>query len=489
MSPDAKKHTGLAVAVIAGAQLMIVLDMTIVNVALPTIKTALGFSPTGLSWIVNAYTLVFGGLLLLGGRSGDLFGRRKMFTLGTLLFASASFFGGLATSQAWLLTGRALQGIGAAIASPTALSLISTNFVEPKQRGKAFAIYSAVSAGGAAIGLLAGGLLTQYLSWRWVFFVNTPIALILAVLTPRVLAESPRVKGRIDIIGGIVGTGSLAAIVYGLIHASTSSWTNSTTLGFLAAGLLALAGFVIYERKKTDPLIDFSILADRDRGGAIAMILFVSAGMFGIFFFLTQFIQEIIGYSPTKTGVAFLPMTLGVIVFAQIASRLLHKLGPKPFMMIGGLAIAGSMYWLSYITPHTTYSTIIWPLLLMAAGAGFSFVSIFPTATHKVPHSKAGMASALVNVGQQVGGTIGLSSLVTLAVAAGRSKFDSLKPALAVHQLTVSQAVTEATVKGWAMGFRLAAAFGLAAFLIATVVVKRLEAQDVAGTESPGIAA
>ncbi len=482
-----KRHGGLAIAVIAGAQLMIVLDMTIVNVALPTIRNALHFSPTGLSWIVNAYTLVFGGLLLLGGRSGDIFGRRKMFITGITIFAAASLFGGMATSSGWLLAGRAIQGIGAAIASPTALALISSNFSELHERARAFAIYSAVSAGGAAIGLLAGGALTQYLSWRWVFFVNTPIAVLLVFLSMSVLSESERVKGSIDYVGAVLGTAGLATLVYGLIHASTTSWTNSTTLGFLVTGVILLTAFVFTELKIKEPLINFAILQDRDRGGAVAMILFVTAGMFGVFFFLTQFMQEVMGYSPTKAGIAFLPMTLGIMASAQLASRLVHKVGPKPFLMLGSLMIAGAMYWLSFLTPSSGYLDTLFPLLSLAIGAGMSFVSIFPLATHNVPQHQAGMASALVNVGQQVGGTIGLTVLVTEAVASGIRDFGALRPSIEQHLVSLTQATTTATVHGWDMAFRLAALFGISAFLIATIAIRSLRLdpseETVAGGE------
>jgi EmrB/QacA subfamily drug resistance transporter len=470
-----RRSTNLAIAVVAGAQLMITLDLTIVNVALPSIHTALHFSPSSLAWVVNAYTLVFGGLLLLGGRSGDLFGRRKMFTIGTLLFAGASLFGGFATTSSWLLTGRALQGIGAAIASPTALALISTNFVEPKERGRAFAIYSAVSVTGVALGLLLGGVLTQYVSWRWVFFVNAPIAILLAFAAPRVLQESTKVRMRIDLGGAFIGTAGLASLVYGIINASSHSWTTTSTVLPGIIGIVLLIIFVLFELKVTAPIINFAILKSRDRAGAIGMILFVMAGMYSIFFFLTQYMQEVMGYSPTKTGLAFLPMTLGIILFAQLAARMLHRVGPKVFMMLGGLAITVAMFLLSFIGPHSSYLQILLPLMIMSAGSGLSFVSIFPTATHGVDPKEAGMASALVNVGQQVGGTIGLAVLVTIAVSATRRRAGALHGALLHHQLTPTAVTLIAETHGWAMSFRLASLFGLIAFLIATIVVTRFK--------------
>ncbi|WP_298345813.1 MFS transporter [Ferrimicrobium sp.] len=481
-----RRSTNLAIAVVAGAQLMITLDLTIVNVALPSIHTALHFSPSSLAWVVNAYTLVFGGLLLLGGRSGDIFGRRKMFTIGTLLFAGASLFGGLATTSSWLLTGRALQGIGAAIASPTALALISTNFVEPKERGRAFAIYSAVSVAGVALGLLLGGVLTQYVSWRWVFFVNTPIAILLAFAAPRVLQESTKVRTRIDVGGAIIGTAGLASLVYGIINASSHTWTTASTLVPGLVGIALLVIFVLFELRVTAPIINFAILKSRDRAGAIGMILFVMAGMYSIFFFLTQYMQEVMGYSPTKTGLAFLPMTLGIVFFAQVAARSLHRVGPKVFMMLGGLAITIAMFLLSFIGPHSSYLQILLPLLIMSAGSGLSFVSIFPTATHGVNPNEAGMASALVNVGQQVGGTIGLAVLVTIAVSAARRRASSLHSAIIHHQISPAVVGLIAETHGWAMSFRLASVFGFVAFLIATTVVTRFKnpADEATGGEA-----
>jgi len=489
MTQGSQRHrSGLAIAVIAGAQLMIVLDLTIVNVALPTIQRALGFSPTGLSWIVNAYTLVFGGLLLLGGRSGDLFGRRRMFIIGVFLFAAASIFSGLATSQAWLVSGRALQGIGAAIASPTALALISSTFTEPRERGRAFAIYSAVSAGGAAIGLLAGGLLTQYASWQWVFYVNAPIAAVLVALAPRVLAETTRHHGSVDIPGALTGTGGLALVVYGLIHASTTSWTDATTVGVLAGGILALAAFVWIELVRRDPLIDFAVLRNRERAGAVAMILFVAASMFSVFFFVSQFMQDAMGYSPVRTGLAFLPMTIGIMLTAQLVSRNLHRIGPKPFMVGGSALIAVAMGLLSLMRPSWSYLDLIGPLVILAVGAGSSFVSLFPTATHGIEPRRIGMASALVTVGQQVGGTLGLSTIVTVAVASARRHATALAPELAAHRLTPHALGLLAEVHGWAAGFAVATGFGLAGLLIGLLVVRHLGPSEVTNAAAEGSA-
>jgi len=490
MSQGTRMHhrTGLATAVIAGAQLMIVLDLTIVNVALPTIQRALHFTPTNLAWIVNAYTLVFGGLLLLGGRSGDLFGRRRMFMLGVGLFAAASALSGLAHSQAWLISGRALQGIGAAIASPTALALISATFTEPRERGRAFAIYSAVSAGGAAIGLLAGGLLTQYASWPWVFYVNVPIAALLILLAPRVLAETPRHPGSVDVPGALSGTAGLAAVVYGLIHASTTSWTNHLTLASLGAGIVLLLAFVIIEALRREPLIDISVLRHRQRGGAVATILFVAASMFSVFFFITQFMQDVMGYSPVRTGLAFLPMSLGIMVVAQIVSRSIHRIGPKPFM-VGGITLIGvSMAWLSQLQTSWGYGQLVGPLLVLAVGAGSSFVSLFPTATQGVEPKRVGMASALVTVGQQVGGTLGLSTLVSVAAAAARRHARALVPQVVHHRISPAALTLLAEVHGWARAFDVAVILAAAGLAIGLFVVRHSRPRTEVGKEGEAAA-
>src|SRR3954467_469433 len=357
-------HPNLALTVIASAQLMVVLDATIVNIALPAIKSALGFSATGLAWVLNSYTLVFGGLLLLGGRAGDLFGRRRMFMTGVLIFAGASLAGGFAMSKEWLLVSRALQGVGGAIASPTALSLVTTTFAEGRERNRAFGIYAAVSGAGAAIGLIMGGLLTDYLSWRWVFFVNVPIGAAIAIATPLVLAESPRGQGRLAVADAVTSTLGMASLVYGFIHAATDSWGDPVTLvSFgIAAGLLSL--FVYMQSRSSQPLMPLRLFADRTRVGAYVVMLIAGAAVFAMFYFLTQYVQNVLGFSPIQAGVCFLPISATIIVVAQVVSRLVHRLEPRYIMAAGTIFAGLGLYNLSRLTVDSSYAAGLLPSII-----------------------------------------------------------------------------------------------------------------------------
>ena len=408
-------HANLALLVIASAQLMVVLDATIVNIALPSIKEALDFSPTGLSWVLNSYTLVFGGLLLLGGRAGDLFGRRRMFMTGVLTFALASLLGGFAWNKGWLLAMRALQGVGGAIASPTALSLIATTFAEGKARNKAFGVYAAVSGAGAAIGLILGGLLTDYLNWRWVLFVNAPIGLGIAIATPYVLKESPRAEGRFALADALSSTLGMAALVYGFIHAATDGWGDRVTLLSFAVAVGLLVTFVVMQSRSAQPLMPLRLFSNRSRVGAYSLMLIIGAAVFAMFYFLTQYVQNVLGFSPVKAGVAFLPVSATVIVIAQVVSRLIHRVEPK-YIMAGGTIFGGlGLYNLSRLTVDSSYVGDVLPSIVMIAmGMGSIFVPITLAAVSEVDRTDTGVASAMLNVGQQVGGTIGLASLVTV---------------------------------------------------------------------------
>jgi EmrB/QacA subfamily drug resistance transporter len=348
-------HPGIALAVIAGAQLMVVLDATIVNIALPQIQGALNFSTTGLSWVLNAYTLTFGGLLLLGGRAGDILGRRRVFIFGILLFSLASLLGGLATSSAWLLAARALQGVGGAIASPTALALITTNFAEGRDRNRAFGVYAAVSGSGAAVGLLAGGMLTSWLSWRWVLFVNVPIGVVLALLAPLYITESERHPGRFDVSGALTSTAGMVALVYGFIRAAQEGWSDVVTIGSFVAAIVLLSVFLSIETRTRQPITPLHMFRNRNRAGSYGIMLGLSAALFGMFFFLTLFVQEVLGYSPLRAGLAFLPVSAVIIVGAQLVARLLPTVGPKRFMVAGALLATGGLAWLSRITVSSGY--------------------------------------------------------------------------------------------------------------------------------------
>ena len=415
------RRLGLALLVIATAQLMVVLDATIVNVALPHIQQALGFSGSGLEWVVNAYAVTFGGLLLLGGRAGDILGRRRVFVFGLLLFSAASLLGGFATSEWWLLTARAVQGAGGAVIAPTALALITTNFPEGAERNRAFGVYAAMAGLGSAVGLLLGGILTTYLSWRWVLFVNVPIGILVAAAAPRVLAESPRRPGRIDVAGAVTGTGGIALLVYGLSKAATgpdgvSHWGDAQVLASLAAAVVLLVSFVLIERRSSRPLLPMRVLADRNRSGAYLIMLCVATGLFALFFFLTLFIQDVLGYSAVRTGIAYLPFAVGVVVASALASQLVPRIGPRPLIVAGAAMVAGGMFWFSRLTEHAGYAThLLGPQLVSSFGLGLVFVPLALVALHKVAEQDSGVASSLLNTAQQVGGAIGLAVLGTVA--------------------------------------------------------------------------
>ena len=416
-----QRHLGLALVVIATAQLMVVLDATIVNVALPHVQHALGFSGTGLEWVVNAYALTFGGLLLLGGRAGDILGRRRVFIAGIILFSVASLLGGFATTQAWLLGARALQGVGGAIVAPTALSLITTTFPEGPPRNRAMGVYAAMSIGGAAVGLIAGGLLTTYLSWRWVLFVNVPIGAVVAILAPRAFAESERRPGRFDFPGAITSTLGLAALVYGLTSAATSAngvshWGDTKVIASLTAAVVLLVSFVFIESRSPHALMPLRIFRNRNRSAANLIMLCIGTAMFGMFFFLTIFVQTVWGYSALKSGIAFLPMVATIMVMAGVSAQLVPRIGARPLLIAGSAIAAGGMFWLSRITEHSTYTTgLLGPLIVTAAGLGMLFMPVTLIALSKVPDRDAGLAASLPNVGQQVGGSIGLALLGTVA--------------------------------------------------------------------------
>lgn len=339
-SPKKGRGSGIALLVICSCQLMVVLDITIVNIALPHIQTSLGFSTENLSWVINAYTLTFGGLLLLGGRLGDILGRRRVFMFGVALFVLASLLGGLSQESWQLLAARSLQGVGGAIASPTALSLITTTFREGPERNRAFGVFAAVSAGGSAIGLLAGGVLVEWLDWRWIFFVNVPIGLLIVLATRRYIRESERHPGHFDVVGALTATLGMVSLVYGFIRASEEGWSDSLTLVAFAAAVVLLGSFIMIESRSRQPITPLWMFRDRNRSGTYAMMLCLAAAMFGMFFFLTLFVQNILGFSPLRTGLAFLPVSVIIAIGAGITSQLLPKLGPKPFMVTGSLLAA-----------------------------------------------------------------------------------------------------------------------------------------------------
>jgi EmrB/QacA subfamily drug resistance transporter len=491
------RRLGLALAVIATAQLMVVLDATIVNVALPHIQNALHFSGTNLEWVVNAYTLAFGGLLLLGGRSGDLLGRRRIFIAGILLFSVASLAGGFATDQAWLLTARAIQGIGAAFAAPTALSLIAVTFPEGPPRNRAMGVYAAMSIAGGAVGLIAGGLLVNYLDWRWVLFVNVPIGLIVAFLAPRVLGESERRRGQFDLPGAITGSIGVAALVYGLTNAATSQngvshWGDIKVIVSLVAAVVLLVAFGIIEVRSKHALLPIRVLRSRDRSGSYLISLCVGTALFGMFFFLTIFVQNVWGYSALKTGLAYLPMMATVMAGSAVASQLVSRIGARP-LLVGGAAIAtGGMFWLSRLNEHSSYAGgLLGPMLVTAVGMGMMFVPMSLVALARVADSDSGVASSLLNTGQQVGGSIGLAVLGTVAWSAVSSNLRSAAAAAAhsgaaahlskAQAAAAQRAVTNhALAYGFSHGFVVSAGIALLALVI-TLATIRVKQEDLAG--------
>ena len=459
------RNLGLALIVIAAAQLMVVLDATIVNIALPSIQRALQFSATDLEWVINAYALTFGGLLLLGGRAGDLFGRRRMFVVGIAVFTLGSLAGGFATSATWLIVARAAQGIGAAIVAPAALSLIADTFSEGPDRNRALGVYGAVAGAGGAAGLLLGGLLTSFATWRWVLFVNVPIGILLATVAPRVLAPSKGRDGRLDLLGALTATGGMVLLVYGLSRAATHGWTDTMTLTALGLASVLLLVFVAIESRSRHALMPFSIFTRRNRDGAYVLSLVIGVAVFGVFFFLTQFVQNVLGFSPLVAGVAFLPLTAAIIITAQIVARLVGRFGPRLFITIGPLSVAAGLFWLSQINDHTTYlGGLLGPMLLIAVGMGNIFVPLTLMAVSGATPAESGLASALLNVGQQIGGSIGIALLGTIAATTTRNQLAIVQPTHAV--------VNHALAAGYGTGFLTAAGIALLGFVIAVTVFR-----------------
>jgi EmrB/QacA subfamily drug resistance transporter len=393
------------------------------NIAIPSAKIDLGITDANQQWIITAYTLAFGSLLLLGGRIGDFMGRKRIFIIGLLGFAGASALGGIATSQELLFAARALQGVFGALLAPAALAIISVTFTVPSERAKAFGVFGAISGGGAAIGLIVGGVLTEYFSWRWCLGVNTPIAILAALLAAKYVHES-KAEGdhTYDIPGVVTATAGLFALTYGFNEAARAGWTNSITLTFFATAAVLLIAFVVIESKVANPLMPLRVITERNRGGSYLGSLIVGAGLFSMFLFLGLYLQVIIGYTPLRSGFAFIPFSIGIIIFAGVASQLLPKVGPKP-LMVPGLIFAGiGLLMLTRITPETGYATHVLPsLLIMSSGIALVFIPLTSTSLHGVSGRDTGVASAMVNTSQQIGGSLGVALLNTIAATAATS--------------------------------------------------------------------
>ena len=450
-----------ALMVIAIAQLMVVLDASIVNIALPSIQADLGITDANRQWVVTAYTLAFGGLLLLGGRISDFWGRKRAFMTGLLGFAGASAIGGLSVNQEMLFSARALQGVFAALLAPAALSLITTTFSDSKERAKAFGVYGGLSAGGAAIGLILGGLLTQYASWHWTLLVNVPIAIAAFMLAiPNVKESKASGDTRYDIPGAITSTLGLVSLVYGITQAGELGWSDQTTLMWFGAAIALLAAFFVIESRTSHPLLPMKILLNRNRGASYLTSFIVGAGLFGMFLFLAYFFQGILQYSPVRAGLLFLPFSVGVGISAGIASQALPRFGPRYVSFVGLIMATAGMLLLTQIEPTSAYVSDILPaLMVLSLGMGLVFVPISATALFGVGNHDAGVASAVLNTAQQIGGALGTAFLNTIAVTATANYFvdNRIDPADPANAGAMPVALTEGftTAFTWSAGFMI----------------------------------
>ncbi|MFI6037747.1 MFS transporter [Streptomyces sp. NPDC051315] len=459
---------------------MVVLDATIVNIALPSAQRDLGMTDGNRQWVITAYTLAFGGLLLLGGRIADLVGRRRTFVIGLIGFAAASALGGAATAPGMLFGARALQGVFAAVLAPSALSLLTTTFTDPRERARAFGLYGTLSASGAAIGFVVGGLVTEYLNWRWCLYVNVPIAIVAVIGALTLLRDrSERTAARLDVPGVVLGCGGLIAIVYGFGEAEPRGWTHPLVPAALVTGTVLLAGFVWWQKRAPVPLLPLHILRNRNRMGCFLTMALAVVGMFGMFLFMTYYLQVVLGYSPVRTGLAFLPMTASILTGStQISARLIHRVPPRLLMAPGMLLAATGMLILTRMTVHSTYATDILPaLVLMGLGMGLTFMPVFSTATAGVDPQDAGVTSATVNTSQQVGGSIGTALLNTIATTSGAAYVGAhLTDPARRAEVTAAGTVHGYTVAiGWAAAVMLTAA--LTAALLATAKPTRYDAE------------
>ena len=490
------RHLGWALVLISIAQLMVVLDGTIVNIALPYIQTDLDIADANLRWVVTGYALAFGSLLLLGGRLGDLYGRRRIFMVGLVVFGVASLLGGLATNEGLLLAARAFQGLGAALASPAALALITTTFPAGPARNRAFAVYAAMSGVGAAVGLLLGGWLTGLDSvfgldvegWRLTLLINTPIGIVTALLAPRFLAESESHPGQLDLPGAVTGTFGLLGIVYGISRAGTDGWGDVWTIASLAAGLILLAGFLLLERRVEHPLLPVRVFANRTRAASFVAMFFAPAAMFAMFFYLSQYVQNVMGYSPIEAGLAFLPFCVALVVAAGLSSSLINRFDPRILAGVGTLMAAVALFGFSRLPYDTdvahlpldnlqgSYVTDLLPyIVLMAFGMGMTFVPLTLTAVHHLRNEDTGIGSGVLNTMQQVGGALGLSLLGTIATQTMDDRFGELAGAvksaaahLAPDQLAGLQKIAVAQI--FTEGATAAFLLGAGLMVIASVV-------------------
>lgn len=479
------RHLGLALLVIAAAQLMVILDATITNIALPAIQTDLGVTDANLAWIVNSYALAFGGLMLLGGKAGDLFGRRRVFQLGIAVFTLASLLGGVAPNEGVLIGARILQGIGAALAAPNALALITTTFPAGKSRNTAMGVYAAMGGVGATVGLLLGGVLTDALDWRWVFFINIPIGLAVLAGT-RTLVEAERHPGRLDVPGAITGTGGLIALVYGITRGGEHGWSNGLTLASFATAAVLLTAFLVIQWRAADPMMPLRLFKDRNRSGSYATMLFVGSGMFAMFYFLTLYMQLILGFSAVKTGFAFLPFSVGMGAAAGLSSVLVTRLAPRLIAGPGLLVAAGGMFWFATIEANSSYAGHLMPAMFVTAlGLGMSFVPMTLGAVSGVDHQDTGMASALLNTAQQIGGALGLAVLSTISTTAANDKLPEAAAAffrgLATKDFPLVAKAGDALTHGYTVAFVASGAMFLGGLAVMFLAVNADKQQHTEG--------
>jgi EmrB/QacA subfamily drug resistance transporter len=471
----------LALVLLAAAQFVVVLDASIVNVALPSIGRDLHFAQDQLSWVINAYTLTFGGFLLLGGRLADLLGRRRLFIIGLIVFSVASFAGGIAQSSGWLIAARAVQGLGAALLSPAALALLTTIFTEGRDRNTALGVWGAVAGSGGAVGVLLGGMLTQWAGWEWVLFVNVPIGLTAAALAPRLLPES-RTSGprHFDIAGAVTVTAGLSLLVYALVDANNAGWGSLQTIGLGAIALALIAAFVLIELRAKAPLVPFpGIFRIRTITGINITALFIAMALFSMFFFVSLYMQQVLGYDALKAGLSYLPLAVGIIISASVASTAVTRFGFKPVLIFGLTLTAGGLVWFAQMSPHGSYlSDILGPSLLSAFGLGFAFVPMMAAAIAGVNHDEAGLASGLINTSQQVGGALGLAILATIAV----NRTDHAMQVAGGNPAALPSALTH----GFQVALTVGAGFAIVGALLAMVLISGRASREYAEAAQRG---
>jgi EmrB/QacA subfamily drug resistance transporter len=468
-----ERRKWLALALLSAVQFMVVLDIAIVNVALPSIKDDLGFSQENLQWVISAYALVFGGFLLLGGRAADVLGRRRIFLAGLVVFTVSSLLAGLAWSEASLIGARAFQGLGAAIISPAALSILSTTFAEGRERNIALGVWGAVGGFGAAAGVLLGGILTDALSWEWIFFVNVPVGALAFLLTPLLLTESrdARVK-RFDVPGGMLVTGGLSSLVYAITQAGQDGWLAGRTVGFFVAGIVLLAGFIAWEQRHPEPLMRLGILRIRTVSGANVAGFILGTATFSMFLMLTLYMQQVLGYSAMKTGVAYLAVAGTAILWSAVAAQLVTRVGVKPVLVAGMVTLTAGLLYFTQVSVGGSYLGDLLPgFLLIGIGLGFSFVPISIAALAGVQPAEAGLASGLINTSQQIGGALGIAALSTIA-----SSWTD-------HAVADGTALPTALVDGFTAAFVAGAIVAAVGILAAVSLIRRDELEQVPEAE------